>query len=74
MKLNGVLTLILIQKRLTAPEHVVVLEESESETEEDDMDQLGRTVEEIREYMINQNYGTAYTDFIPELIAQSRES
>jgi hypothetical protein len=39
-----------------------------------DMEQTGRTAEEIRAFMIKQDIGVEYIGDIPEIIAQSKDS
>ena len=64
--------------RLTDPEHLVVLEGSDEEDEEDldqaELHQTGRTASEIREYMLSQEYSFENINNIPEIIAASEDS
>ena len=67
-------------RRYNALQERRIQENSDSDSDESDfdemaeMDQIGRTAEEIRQFMIEHEYGSDYIKVIPEIIAQYEES
>lgn len=67
-------------RRYNALQERRIQENSDSDSDESDfdemaeMDQIGRTAQQIREYMRRERFSIREIDDIPEVIARSRES